>query len=382
MKLRGLLEKNVLEEEELEILRSTIIQNVSHELRTPLGVIIGYSELLHNGTWGELAPQQQEAIITIITHAQQLCTVVERIGTLMDINGNTGNLLAPLALRSVIMAAVEERRASAVQSDLALDIHIETNLPFVSGSPRQLQQAIDCLVENALKFTPAGGRVEVNAYTEKGWVCLTVSDTGIGIKEEQLDQIFSLFYQADGSTTRRYGGLGLSIAKAVVEAHAGKIEVESKPGQGSRFAIKLPPAVDQERGPDEVSPRFRRILLVDDEEQVTTSLQVGLGKLRNYEIVTANSSERALQLLKQQTFDLVITDYRMPSIDGMALAAHIRRSYPQTAVIMLTTFGSDKLRKQASDVDIRHLLDKPVKLTHLRDLIQEALEGGSLAEPD
>ncbi len=384
MRVSSSREKNILEAEELEVLRSTIIQNVSHEFRTPLGVILGYSELLNNGTMGELAPAQQEAVFTIITRAQHLCTIVERIGILMDINGNTSNFLAPLTFRSLIEEVVEERSADAAEADLALDMHVETNLPIVSGVQHQLQQAIDCLVENAIKFTPEGGRVEVKAYTESDWICLTVSDSGIGIEKEQLERIFSLFYQVNGSISRSYGGLGLGLAftKTVVEAHGGKLEAESRLGQGSRFTIKLPPAVDQAYAADKPSPRFRRILLVDDEEQVTTSLQVGLGNLQNYEIVTANSGERALQLLDQQTFDLVITDYKMPSVDGITLASHIRQSCPRTAVIMLTAFGSDKLRDQASSVDIRRLLDKPVKLTKLRNVVMETLEERSLTESD
>ena len=115
---------------------------------------------------------------------------------------------------------------------------------------------------------------------------------------------------------------------------------------------------------------------------MTTSLQVGLGNLQNYEIVTANSGERALQLLDQQTFDLVITDYKMHRVDGITLASHIRQSCPRTGVIMLTAFGSDKLRDQASSVDICHLLDKPVKLTKLRKLVMETLEESSLTESD
>ena len=176
--------------------------------------------------------------------------------------------------------------------------------------------------------------------------------------------------------------LGLAFTKTVVEAHAGKLEAESKLEQGSRFTIKLPTAIGQENEGKEVSPRFRRLLLVDDEEQVTTSLQVGLGNLQNYEIVTANSGERALQLLDQQTFDLVITDYKMHSVDGITLASHIRQSCPRTGVIMLTAFGSDKLRDQASSVDICHLLDKPVKLTKLRKVVMETLEESSLTESD
>lgn len=256
-----------LEAGNLDNLHSTFIQNVSHELRTPLTIIQGYAELLGDGSLGALAPEQQEALLVIADHACTLQTLVERIDILLEAEVHATAPL-PLALDEIVAKVVKGRRKAALQAGLTLDVHLEPSLPPVSGDPYHLQQAIDCLLENALKFTPGGGRVEVQVYTEPGWVCLAVTDTGIGMTEKGLKRIFTRFYQRDRSITRQHGGigLGLTLVKAVVEEHGGCIEVESQPGQGSRFTIKftaLSPA-PQAAQPVEDARVSRRILILDD----------------------------------------------------------------------------------------------------------------------
>jgi CheY-like chemotaxis protein len=169
--------------------------------------------------------------------------------------------------------------------------------------------------------------------------------------------------------------LGLTVAKGIIEAHGGQIEVESQPGQGSQFTVKLPiPQFAAKEGqPDQSSSKLRRILIVDDEENVTLMLQEGLEQLPACEIMTATGGEQALQLFEQQPFDLVITDYNMPEVDGLTLATHIRRSYPQTSIVMLTGYANDRLRKQAAEVSIQRVLDKPIKLKEICRVASETL---------
>jgi CheY-like chemotaxis protein len=234
-----------------------------------------------------------------------------------------------------------------------------------------------CLAENAIKFTPAGGRIEMRTYAEPGWVCCAVQDTGVGIEEDKLAYLFSGFYQADSSTTRRYGGigLGLTVAKAVADVHKGRMVVESRLGRGSRFTIQLPVLLsgDQVGLVTEPARVIRRILVVDDEESVALTLEAGLERVPDSEVATATSGEQALQLFEEKPFDLLITDYKMPGTDGMTLATRIRQLYPKTIIILVTAYSSEELRQQAARVSIQHILDKPVKLADVRAVALEAL---------
>ena len=222
-------------------LRSMIVRNVSHELRTPLGIVLGYAELLNDGVLGVLAPEQERALAIVVRHLHELHKMVERLSILMAVE-NGASTRVPLNLAEIVRQIVRKKRAEVERAEIALAASYEPDLPLVSGDVRQLEQAVECLLENALKFTPGGGQIEVEVYAEPGWVCLAVSDTGIGIPEQECERIFSGFYQVDGSTSRQYGGfgLGLTLLKAVAESHGGWVEVESQPGQGSRFLVRLP----------------------------------------------------------------------------------------------------------------------------------------------
>ncbi|MBN1888817.1 MAG: hypothetical protein JW850_12560 [Thermoflexales bacterium] len=222
-------------------LHSTFARNVSHELRTPLAILYGYAEMLANGDMGELTSGQHYAVKTITERARVLNKLIERIDVLLAIEANLTAFL-PLALAEAVTQVLDVKRTLAAQAGITLEAQIESNIPFVRGDPQQLHHAIECLVENALKFTPSGGRVSVRLYAEQERVYLAVADTGIGMAPQELEHVLDGFFQADGSTTRQYGGLGLglTIVKAVVIEHGGTIQIKSEPGQGSQFTISFP----------------------------------------------------------------------------------------------------------------------------------------------
>ncbi|MBN1179126.1 MAG: response regulator [Anaerolineae bacterium] len=362
--------------DELENLQSVIIQNVSHELRTPLAIIQGYAELLHGGDLGALAPDQQKAAVVIINRAQALRSVVEKLDTLMGLEANIG-VAGPFALQGIAAKVLELRAPAAAQAQIALELHTQPDLPLVNGDPHHLEQAIDCLIDNALKFTAPGGRIDVRLYHTADSVGLSVSDTGIGIDPGDVERIFERFYQVDGSASRKYGGMGLGLAvvKSVVEAYNGHVHVSSQLDQGSTFAIELPalPADAKATHTTEVGTVLRRILIVDDEKNVAMTLRDGLEKLPDCEIVVATGGEEALQLFGQRPFDLLITDYKMPDIDGITLAARVQETYPHTTIIMITAYGDEALHGQATRASIRRVLDKPVRLKEIRNVAMEAL---------
>ncbi len=361
----------------LEELQTTFIRNVEHELRTPLSIMQGYAELLRDGELGQLAPEQQQALLVIVDRAYEMRKLVERIGILLEAKSRQSTCL-PLSLSSLIAEAVKERQADAARARLTVQVSIEPDLPNLPGDPYQLAQAFDCLLENAIKFTPSGGQVNVHAYSESGWICYSVSDTGIGIPEDKLTKLLDGFYQVDSSTTRQFNGigLGLTVAKAVVDTYKGRIEIESQPGQGSRFTIRLPYASPEAQSslPRKDPSGVRRILVVDDEENVALTLQSGLERLPNCEVTIATSGEQALQLFAQRPFDLMVTDYKMPGTDGMTLASRVRQAYPPTSIVMITAYMNDDLLEQAARASIHSVLDKPVKLAEVRLAALEALE--------
>ncbi len=206
-----------------------------------------------------------------------------------------------------------------------------------------------------------------------------MADTGIGIAAAEQAHIFDSFYRIDDLFARNYGGvgLGLAVVKTVAAAYAGQIEFESEPDRGSCFTLKIPAALPVTRPDalDQQSEKRQRILIVDDEETVALTLQAGLEKLPNCEIITAAGGEQALQLFKRQPFDLLLTDYKMPGIDGLTLAARVRQLYPHTVIIMITAYSDDYLNKQAADISIRRVLDKPVEFSEIRRAASEALSG-------
>jgi two-component system CheB/CheR fusion protein len=359
-------------------LHAVFIQTVSHELRTPVSIIHGYVEMLREGSLGQLAPEQQDVVAIIANRTTELRDMVERISMILAIKAHAVASL-PLALSDIVARAVEGYRSAATKAGLALELHLAPDLPLMPGDPYLLEHAVECLLDNALKFTPRGGQVEVEVYTESGWICLTVTDTGIGIAPEEMTRIFTPFYQVDGSSTRQHGGmgLGLSVAKAVFEGHGGEIEVSSQPGQGSRFEVRLPATVLLMDEAQSVTKdgALRRILVVDDEENVALTLQAGLERLPQCEITTATSGLQALELLEQKPFDLLITDYMMPGTDGLALATRVRHLYPHMSIIMVTAYGDETLRQEAASISIERVMDKPIKLAEIRGAASAVLGG-------
>jgi CheY-like chemotaxis protein/two-component sensor histidine kinase len=363
---------------QLAELQSTFLQTVDHELRTPVTIIHGYAELLSEGTLGELAPEQEQAIVAISTRAYELRTLVERITTLVAVKAGAAISIS-FNLADVVKNVIEARRPGAVETGLTLETDLESNLPLIKGHPHHLQQAIDALVENAIKFTPQGGRVEVHLGAKPGWTCLTVSDTGIGIPEDKLPQIFGSFYQVDGSLTRKYGGLGLglTVARTVVEAYSGQIEVESQVDQGTRFTVNMPTLeteIQVEQMSTKKDVKRQRILIVDDEASVVLTLRKGLKKLPNYEVLTATSAKEALQLFEEQPFDLLITDFMMPDIDGLTLASQIRERYSQTIILMITAYSNEELERRASTASVQRILNKPIRLNEFRQVAAQILQ--------
>lgn len=239
--------------EELDRLKGEFIQNVSHELRSPLALIRGYAEMLDEGEFGELQPDQKQPVDIILRRARMLSDLVEDITLILEAEARP-LVREEVALDELARMAVTDFRIAADQAGLNLEAEIADAPLLVSGSIAYLRRVLDNLLSNAIKFTPAGGKITVRALRQGDRVLLAVQDTGIGIAADQLERIFERFYQVDGSARRRYGGVGLGLAlvKEITELHGGQVKVESELGKGSVFTVTLP-ALETAVGPQGMS---------------------------------------------------------------------------------------------------------------------------------
>ena len=248
------LRKAYEELKQLDAMKGNFLANISHELRTPLAPIIGYVEMLLSGRPGPLSERQRSHLLVVEQAVQRLQGLIEDL--LAFVQMEQGELL--LQTRPFAIATLLEERARvitprATEKGLTVEVAVPSGLPDVQVDPKQISRAIMLLLDNALKFTPSGGRIALGAKAHvapddappgwpHGYVEVSLSDTGIGIPADKLPRIFEKFYQVDASTTRSYGGtgLGLALVKQIMEAHGSRLAVESTPGVGSTFRLRLP----------------------------------------------------------------------------------------------------------------------------------------------
>lgn len=237
----GALAAALAKQEELDKLKSLFVQNVSHELRTPLGIVHGHAELLNSGRLGELQSDQQRSVQIIARRVRMLTDLVRDFSALLasETQEFRREEIDPAWLAQSMLA---DFQMEADKAEITLEADIEQALPPLVGDATHLRRVLDNLVGNALKFTPAGGRVTLHVWRQDINILFEVTDTGIGIEDSQLDSIFERFYQVDGSTTRKHmgTGLGLALVKEIVEAHQGHVSVRSQVGVGTTFQISLP----------------------------------------------------------------------------------------------------------------------------------------------
>jgi signal transduction histidine kinase len=244
------LQKALERVSELSQLKANFVSNVSHELRTPLTHIKGYLELLITGSLGGITDEQRHALQVSQQSASRLETLIEDLILFsLASRGELSIVHEHVDLRRLVNLAVKATTGKAEDRDVSLNVTIDEDVPRVQADAQKISWVLNQLLDNSIKFTPAGGRVVVSVQREgENLVIVAVTDTGIGIPSNRLDDIFEPFHQLDGSSTRRYGGtgLGLSLVRQIVEAHGSMIEVQSLQGRGTTF--KFPLLVAMESG--------------------------------------------------------------------------------------------------------------------------------------
>ncbi|MDT7605234.1 MAG: hypothetical protein QOF61_3231 [Acidobacteriota bacterium] len=370
-------------------LKDEFLATVSHELRTPLTAVLGWTHLLRVGQLDK--KHAARAVETIERNAR---SQVQLIDDLLDVSRIiTGKLrldVRPLDPAAPVESAVEAVLPAADSKGIHILKVLDAGVSSISGDPARLQQIVWNLLSNAIKFTPRGGRVEVRLARVESHVEISVSDNGEGISPEFLPYVFDRFRQADGTTTRRFGGLGLGLAivRHLVELHGGTVEVRSGgEGGGSTFTVKLPlMPVSQREANAKVERRATveetaqavvecpenldglRVLVVDDEADTLEIIRVSLGQC-GAEVTTANSSAEALDLVGRTALDVIISDIGMPSEDGFDFIRQVRQLPPErggrTPAVALTAYAraEDRLRVLRSGYQMH--VAKPVEMTEL-----------------
>ena len=360
------------ESEAANRMKDQFLATLSHELRTPLNAIFGWAQLLRSG---KLDPQTLErGIDTIERNARSQKKLIE---DLLDVSRIVSGKLQlepkPVDLAEVVEAALETVAPAARAKGIAIERGYGLQPGPVLGDAQRLQQIVWNLLSNAVKFTPEGGRVTVSLETKDGEAEIAVTDTGQGIGPEFLPFVFDRFRQADASSTRRHGGLGLglSIVRHLAELHGGSVRAESPgPGQGSTFTVSLPLATrsglpEARRSPAEgeggerVSLAGVRVLVVDDEADARELLEQILTGARA-EVVLAASAPEALEALARFRPDVLVSDIGLPGEDGYDLIRKARERGFAGPAAALTAFARAEDRRRALLAGFQIHLAKPV----------------------
>jgi signal transduction histidine kinase/CHASE1-domain containing sensor protein len=377
--------------EESNRLKDEFLATVSHELRTPLTAILGWSRLLEDGTLDDGVRNQ--AIETICRNAKSQAQIVDDI---LDVSRIiTGNLyldLHPLELAPVVKNAINVVRPTADAKGIRIDAYLEATPAMVSGDANRLQQVIWNLLSNAVKFTDNGGHVVVRLSQIGSTVRITVSDTGQGISREFMPYVFDRFRQADSTTTRRHGGLGLglAIARHLVEIHGGSIKGESAgEGRGATFTINLPMiesgvragavlTENREHSGALVPPQLLsgvNVLLVDDDSDTLKLMTTALTR-RQANVTAVSSAGEAIQAIQRRRPDVLVSDIAMPGEDGYGLIEKVRSLESDEAenipAIAITAYAKDEDRERALSSGFQIYLAKPVEVTELISVVARA----------
>jgi signal transduction histidine kinase len=238
------LQNALIKLSELSELKSNFISNISHELRTPLTHMKGYLNLMADCSLGPLEEEQKVALDVLQRSEMRLEQLIEDLIQFSLVSrGELSLNLKPVSVKDLVATTTSRAAKLAQARNVDLKVNLSNNLPLVRADGEKITWVLLQLQDNAIKFTPQGGCVTVDAFFDGGLVTIGITDTGIGIAPDRIDEMFEPFHQLDGSDTRSHGGtgLGLALVKKIIDAHGAIIKVQSKIGEGSRFEFTLPP---------------------------------------------------------------------------------------------------------------------------------------------
>jgi len=367
-------------------LKDEFLAVLSHELRTPLNPILGWSQLLQTQKLN--SAKTIEALKTIERNAKLQAQLIEDLLDVSRILQGKLNLnVTPVNLSAIINGAIETVRLAAEAKSIKIQTMLASNVGQVAGDPSRLQQVVWNLLSNAIKFTPSGGLVEIRLEHLDSAAQITVIDNGKGISLQFLPYVFDYFRQADSTTTRKFGGLGLGLAivRHLVELHGGTVQAESLgEGLGATFKVKLPLMLTQ--SPTNQDGRQMeqaldlnniKVLVVDDDADSREFVAFVLEQ-EGANVVMAGSATEALATLSQFQPNVLLSDIGMPQIDGYMLMQQVRNLPPEQGgnirAIALTAYAGEINEKQAIKAGFQRHISKPVEPEELVTAILELVK--------
>ena len=400
---------------DVQTVRENFFTNITHEFRTPLTVILGQGQLLKNSTADNMdqvhaaatmIERQGNSLLTLINQLLDIAKVKSAIG---NPDWRQGNVVAYVAM------LVESFADYARQKKIALNFRPAENEVQMDFVPNYMNKVMRNLLSNAFKYTPEGGRIEVSTRLQASTLDLRVADSGVGIDAKNLPHVFEPFFQGKEDSQKVGTGVGLSLVRDIVETMGGKISVESQPGNGTTFVIKLPlhakgaleqknkaanasaqplPPVSMDEatiGPvsplteptvladdplsdDETATNITRLLIVEDNNDV--AYYIGQQLREKYAIAYATDGEQGLQKAMEMVPDLIITDLMMPGIDGYELCKRVRRSelLNHVPVIMVTARSTEEDRIRGLEAGVDAYLYKPFNSEELNVRVEKLLD--------
>jgi signal transduction histidine kinase/CHASE3 domain sensor protein/CheY-like chemotaxis protein len=329
--------------------KSDFLANMSHELRTPLNSVIGFSEVLEDEMFGPINEKQHEYVKNILTSGRHLLSLINDILDLSKVESGKMELeLTAFTLREAIEASLVMLNEKALKGGITLSTNLspEADIKIVADE-RKLKQILFNLISNAVKFTPTGGSVDVHAVRDSDFIEITVTDSGMGIKEEDIPKLFQPFIQLESVYTKEFEGTGLGLAlnRQLVELHGGRIWVESHIGTGSRFSFTIPLFQNANTVPPTIQPvtvqgTGKTVLLIEDDLLTLNSMEKVLHN-KGYRVLRANNGKLGLEMAQTNPPDLIVLDLMMSGLNGFDVANQLQEGNAAVNVPILVLTSMD-----------------------------------------
>ncbi|MBE9126549.1 MULTISPECIES: PAS domain S-box protein [unclassified Coleofasciculus] len=352
-------------------LKDEFLASMSHELRTPLNAILGLAEALQEEVYGGLTDRQRKSLVTIEHSGKHLLELINDILDLSKIeSGKMALQIAPVSLASLYASSLTFVKQQAHAKRIRINSQMAEDIGEIEVDERRMRQVLVNLLSNAVKFTPEGGEVslQVDADSDAETLQVSVSDTGIGIAPENLNQLFKPFVQLDSSLSRRYAGtgLGLALVRRIVDLHGGSVSLESELGKGSRFTVSLPwkkpesnqtviTEIEQRLGE---LPTIQQALIVEDSDTSAKQIARYLAELGAAALIHSQG-EGTTDIVLRFDPDVIILDILLPNLSGWEVLAQLK-STPQTQGIPVLVISVVDESERAFELGASEYLLKPI----------------------